>query len=426
MLVEFSVRNFRSIKGRATLSMAATPSREMRDRNVFSAGAKGVSLLASAALYGANASGKSSVLLAMYAMRQIVTRTHQRGDALPVEPYLFDTDLSSSPSEFEVTFYEGGVQYQYGFSATRQKVHSEWLFAFPKGRPQRWIVREWDESAKRYEMSISEKVAGTRSLWMGATRDNALLLSTAVQLNCVQFTPVYDWFRTMVRVLRSDATFPDYTGEVCMEEGGKKRVLSFLQAADFDISDIQVSSEEFDPSKLPEDMPETVKEQIKEHFKDRNVLDIKMVHAVGGGVAEGLDLGEESDGTQKLFGLIGPWLDVLEDGMTLFVDELHGSLHPHLVRLLVEMFHDPKINRNGAQLIFTTHDTAILSQHVFRRDQIWFTEKTADSGTRLFPLTDFSPRKGAEDIRTHYLGGRYGAVPYLSEVYSAFGAERGQ
>lgn len=424
MLVEFSVTNFRSIKERATLSMVATKASEYRETNVVP-GPKGRDVLASAALYGPNASGKSSILLAVQAMRETVVRSTQRGDDIPIRPYLFDEVSAKNPTEFEVVFIHDGVQYQYGFTATRKKIFSEWLFAFPKGRPQRWISREWDEREQIYQSSISDKVPGARSLWLESTKDNALVLSTAVQLNCGHFAPVYDWFRNLLRFIEAGETYPGYTADLCLDNGKKENILEFVRAADFDISDVLVSKEKFDPSRLPADMPETLKEEIKEEFKDKEILDIKMIHTTSNGGSARLDLHEESDGTQKLFGLVGPWLNVLEEGMTLFVDELHGSLHPLLVKFLVEIFHDPRINKRGAQLVFTTHDTAILSQKVFRRDQIWFIEKRPKSGTTLFPLTDFSPRKGVEDIRSHYLEGRYGALPLFSDVYNAFGVGSG-
>ena len=126
-----------------------------------------------------------------------------------------------------------------------------------------------------------------------------------------------------------------------------------------------------------------------------------------------LDLEEESDGTQKILALAGPWLDALEKGKVIVIDELHENLHPALVRFLVEQFHDPKLNTKGAQLIFSTHDTSILNQEVFRRDQVWFCERDRNLATSLFPLTDFRPRKGRENLERAYLEGRYGAVPYV-------------
>ena len=126
-----------------------------------------------------------------------------------------------------------------------------------------------------------------------------------------------------------------------------------------------------------------------------------------------MDFDDESDGTQKFFSFAGPWLDTLKKGYVLVIDELHDSLHPNMVKYLVDLFHNKETNPNNAQLIFTTHETSILNQDVFRRDQIWFCEKDDEQATSLYPLTDFSPRKDRENIELGYLSGRYGALPFI-------------
>jgi hypothetical protein len=134
-----------------------------------------------------------------------------------------------------------------------------------------------------------------------------------------------------------------------------------------------------------------------------------------------MDLSDESDGTQKLFCYAGPWMDTLANGHVMVVDELHDNLHPLLVQYLVAMFHNPDLNPHGAQLIFTTHETSILNQDLFRRDQVWFCERGEDQSTRLYPLSDFAVRKGTENIERGYLSGRYGALPFLKAITEAFG-----
>ena len=128
------------------------------------------------------------------------------------------------------------------------------------------------------------------------------------------------------------------------------------------------------------------------------------------------DFEDEPDGTQKLFAFAGPWLDALKNGYVLVIDELHDNLHPKMVRFLVDLFHSAEMNPKNAQLVFTTHETSILNQKVFRRDQIWFCEKDAKQATNLYPLTDFSPKKGRENLEANYLAGRYGALPYLRNL----------
>ena len=163
-------------------------------------------------------------------------------------------------------------------------------------------------------------------------------------------------------------------------------------------------------------MPEVVKTSILEEMKDNEPLNIKTVHHSAQGKSVTFDFEDESDGTQTLFALAGLWLDALEDGFVMFVDELHNGLHPKMVEFLVRQFHSNETNPNNAQLVFTTHETSILRQDVLRRDQIWFCEKNKDQATQLYPLTDFSPRKDRENLEASYLAGRYGALPYLRNI----------
>ena len=168
-------------------------------------------------------------------------------------------------------------------------------------------------------------------------------------------------------------------------------------------------------------MPEAVRKEMLERFKDETFFNVKTAHILDNGKEVLFDLADESDGTQKIFALSGPWLDTLENGYVLVIDELHDNLHPLIVRFLIRLFHNLETNPRNAQLVFTTHDTSILSQEVFRRDQIWFCDKDESQATQLYPLTDFSPRKGVESLERGYLSGRYGALPYLKDIKNVMG-----
>ena len=181
---------------------------------------------------------------------------------------------------------------------------------------------------------------------------------------------------------------------------------------------IPIEKEKFDKKSLPSDMPESVRDTIASNMEGEDIYDIKTIHSTPDGKLIPLDNSEESDGTQKLFALAGPWIDSLKNGYIVFIDELHDNLHPNLVQFLVKLFHNSKTNPNNAQLIFTTHETSILNQDIFRRDQIWFCEKDEKQSTSLYPLTDFSPRKGRENLEAAYLSGRYGALPYVRKIES--------
>lgn len=412
MLIEAHVSNYRSFAEEQQFTLLKGKGDELLDSNVFDAelasGVKSLPLLRSAAVYGSNASGKSNWLKALATMQRIVmtSASTQLGDPLPVTPFLFDDELLDKPSLFEVTVIAQGVRYQYGFTCTQQAIVDEWLFAFPKGKPQRWFERENDE----YEFGDFFK--GERELWRRATRSNALYLSTAVQLNSSQLKPLFEWFAETLRFAGVEGWSPTNTAEKCQSDM-KQQVIDFLRAADFSIEDIRIENQAFDSSELPGDMPPEIRNYLEYQLKDSEGFKISASHKTRQGDMTYLPFHEESDGTQKMFSFAGPWLDSLQQGRILFLDELHDNLHPALVRYLVGLFHSKKTNPHNAQLIFTTHDTSILSQEFFRRDQIWFCERMGDQASHLYPLTDFSPRKGVENLERGYLSGRYGAVPFL-------------
>ncbi len=423
MLIEMSVANFRSLNGTQTFSLVKGTGDELAVSNSFKVDSvNALELLRSAAIYGPNASGKSNFLRALQTMKRIVLESatsRQRGDRLPVTPFRLSPETRQAPSEFEVTFVVEGVRYQYGFSATPEQIHEEWLLAYPKGRAQRWFTRIWMAEQNRFEWELGNNLAGEKQLWQKSTRDNALFLSTAVQLNSEQLQPVFDWFKSKLRLANVGGWGPSFSAELCESEE-KSKVMDFLNAADINIDNIIIETRPFDLNELPDEMPESLRSMIAGEMKGEKIREIKTIHKDSEGNSVIFDFDDESDGTQKLFSFAGPWIDSLENGYVLFIDELHDNLHPRLVRFLVELFHNPKINSKNAQLVFTTHETSILSQEVFRRDQVWFCEKDAAQATKLYPLTDFSPRKGRENLELAYLSGRYGALPFVKNIRSAF------
>ena len=413
MLIQFAVANYRSIKDEAVLSLVAGLGMEHRERNVRVSrmgGPRAMPLLRSAAVYGANAAGKTNLIRALAAMRTIVVNSSQANAELPATPFLLDAEHKAQPTRFEIACVADGVRYQYGFSATREVVVGEWLHAWPRGRPQLWFERRRAEDGVQ-TFEFGGKLLGDRQVWRRATRDNALFLSTAATLNSAQLHPLYDWFKTRLRVVDIDGWNPLYSAR-CGQGERKAAVLGFLQAADLAVSDLNVVDREFTEDMIPDEVPPVIRKGMKRASAGEDVPEIHLVHQDPTGRPVELDLRDESDGTQKMFALAGPWVDVLEKGHVVVVDELHDNLHPTLVRHLVERFHDPALG-SDAQLVFTTHDTSILSQDVFRRDQIWFCERNERHETTLVPLSDFRPRKGLENLERGYLAGRYGAVPYI-------------
>ena len=410
MLIQFAVGHYRSIKDEATLSLVAGPGAEHRERNVrvpvMRGGVRATPLLRSAAIYGANAAGKTNLIRGLDAMRTVVVDANRADAELPITPFLLSAEHNDRPTRFEVSCIVAGVRHQYGFSATKHMVIGEWLYAWPRGRPQLWFKRQRGEDGAT-TFQFGGKLLGDREVWRRATRDNALFLSTAAALNSTQLSPLYDWFNTRLHIVGIRGWHPVYSAECALGER-KAAVVGFLQAADLAVSDLRVVEREITEDMISDEMPS----ELKKLLLGKRGYGVHLVHQDSSDQPVELELDEESGGTQKMFALAGPWVDVLENGHVVVVDELHDNLHPMLVRHLVERFHDPALD-SDAQLVFSTHDTSILSQDVFRRDQIWFCERNARHETELVPLSDFRPRKDIENLERGYLAGRYGAVPYL-------------
>lgn len=419
MLIQLAVKNWRSIRDEQTFSLVKAKGGELTESNTFDPGTPATGdLLRSAAIYGANAAGKSNFINALRVMAGIVVGSEnpQPGNEIPVKSFALDSRTENEPTEFEVVFSANQVRYQYGFSATKERITTEWLIAYPNGRAQHWFTREWKVEIDDYDWSFGSSLTGLKQIWQESTLNNALFLSVATKLNSKQLKPVFNWFKYTLRFGSVVGWSPSYTASQCEEVEQKTKILDFLRAADLDIKDVSVQSEKFSVKHLPDDLPDDVKNEILENMRDNFIYDIKTLHNGAQDQTVTFEFDEESDGTQKLFAYAGPWLDVLERGRVLFVDELHDNLHPKLVRFLVDLFNNSETNPKNAQLIFTTHETSILNQDVFRRDQIWFCEKNKDQATSLYPLTDFSPRKGRENLEDAYLSGRYGALPYVRSI----------
>ncbi|MBS0468514.1 MAG: ATP-binding protein [Proteobacteria bacterium] len=423
MLIEFSVANYRSILGRQTLNLTASSTyKELDDTNTFAPEPKGEAmprLLHAAVLYGPNASGKSTLIEALQFMQQQVIHSQkdsQAGEAIDVTPFKLTAQSRGADSEFEIVFVEQGVRYEYGFCCNRDRFTEEWLFAYPLGRAQKWFHRVFDAEQQKYKYKFNTSFQGgkQRDVWAAQTRPNALFLSTAIQLNNEQLKPIFHWFQARLRVLNSvQGIHPGYTLQRCKNESDRKNIVQFMNAADLSIADIQLKETPFHADELPKDMPAMMKQEFIKEMSGKIFLEPLFFHT-DTHTEEFIEFQEqeESDGTRALFAFAGPWLDVLENQRILVVDELDSSLHPLLVHQLVKTLHHAGAQ---AQLIFTTHDTTLLSQKILRRDQVWFMEKDAHRATQLYPLSDFSPREN-EAIERGYLNGRYGAIPFLKTL----------
>lgn len=417
MIIEFKVGNFRSINNKQTFSMVASSSTELEDNLCVSDCNSKLRLVRTAVVYGANASGKSNLLSALLFMRMFIissAKDTQQGEKIPVDRYSFDKLSINEPSEFEITFIKNKTRYQYGFTADENRILEEWLFAYPSGRAQQWFSRAYDKTNDKYLWKFSKFFKGHKQV-VDLTRNNVLFLSNAVQLNNEQLAPIFEWFQKDLVLIDSPSgrgLSHKSSREILATENGKKRLLQFMLTADPSIDDINLELRKIteDDIKLPNKFPPEVQDFFKKEMLRQDHTQIKFTHS--GNFP--LELTEESEGTCRLLAYAGPWINALDKGQTLVVDELDNSLHPLVSRFLIKLICNPEINKNNAQLIFSTHDTSLLDNELFRRDQIWFVEKNEKNSTQLYPLTDFNPRKH-EALGKGYLHGRYGALPYIGE-----------
>lgn len=425
MLVEFTTKNFLSFRDETKLSMIATADKDNLD-NIIPMDTNKLKLLKSAVVYGSNGAGKSNLIKALSAMKSIVLSSskEQRGDEIKdIEPFVFDVQDRKLPTLFEVIFIVDDVRYQYGFSATKTKIYEEWLYAFPKAAKRTWFTRFLNEKSGSYEWEYTDgKYLNANKdkmkLYIETTRDNELFLSKIIQLNNKEAAPIFDWFKSELKCagIGGWSDGERVTLNFLKSEEKKNLILEFLNDMDIRVSDIKIKEEKFDISKLnlPDDVPDDLKQKIVHDFNDRSLIETQFLRKLENEKIVALDLDVESDGTQKIFALLGPFLDALDKGYVVVIDELHNSLHPLLLKYLVSLFHNKDINTRNAQLLFTTHETEILNQDIFRRDQIWFCDKDATFASELIPLTDYKPRK-SEKLSKGYLSGRYGGIPLLEE-----------
>lgn len=344
------------------------------------------SLLPAIAIYGANAAGKSNVLHAMMTMRDMVVGEAakiSKGQKLPWEPF----GSTKEPTSFEIVFTYQNIRYAYGFSFDDKKIYSEYLYHWPNGREALIFSRENDEY--EFRENVNEQITLSNR-----TPENKLYLVSSNDWNLPQTENAYKWFlEKLTFLMEEEPATSETVAQIVSGDDKKARILKELLLADLGITDVTIKNLS---GKNPTIM--TTHRILRE---DESVEYFQ------------LSMDQESAGTQHFFARIGGWLQALENGALLVVDEIEDSLHPLLTKRLVEMVQDKTVNTNGAQLLFTTHDAMLLDLDFFRRDQIWFAEKDDRScATELFPLTSFSPRKG-ENVRRGYLKGRFGAIPFI-------------
>lgn len=425
MIVDFSVKNFRSIKEEQTFSMlAANLMDEHFENTVKLENESNLSLLKTALIYGANASGKSNLILAIEALRSfIIDSTDLKvGEEIPYyTPYKADKNCLNSPTKFEIEFVgNNNIRYKYTIVFNKHEIEVEELSFYPNRQETRLFLRE-----KGKEIQFGSYLKGKKRSLESELISNNLFLSKAANSNHQQLQKVYLYFKRNLRFhTQADSrnTLLKYTTKGLANKEGNYRdnVIDFLKAADTGISAVDIVNKSIDAEDrlvLPDNMPETLKKQIIEDFSSRPTMYHKMYD---GNQEIGMctfDLDEESNGTIKMYDLAGKIINVLENGYTFIVDEIDSSFHPFMSDYLLELFNDPNKNPNNAQLIVATHDTTLMDSKTLRRDQVWFTEKNQYGATELYSLDEFEKNEVRKNIPfgKWYLSGRFGALPLINK-----------
>ena len=386
-----------------------------RAESVFHPSGVDDGVLPVAAIYGANASGKTNVIRAIAFMRTAVRNSHTRWEPdSPIGIEAFAGE-SNSPTMFSADLVLDGVRYQYGFALSPEAILKEWMYAYPLGKKQTWFARE-----RNKPISFSAKLPGDNRTIERLTRPNSLFLSAAAQNNHEALSPIYKWFSgSLTFVLGERSVKFRTTRNLLHDDKAQQYFARLLSSADLGITGLNIQEVEL-PDRGKEIVAKFVS-LIKTEFKAAAATDftgddfrrrIQFSHRIGDATLP-FSEDQESQGTIAFLCLLEPIVRSLSIGGVVCIDELDHSLHPLLAIQLIRLFGDTKNNPTSAQLIFNTHDTNLLSAGVLRRDQIWFTEKGPDGASQLYPLTDFKPRK-QENLENGYLQGRYGAIPFLN------------
>ena len=419
MLIRFAASNVRSFREPFEISMMAT---RMTEPNAsqhieWSHGGAPIDLLRAAGIFGANASGKTNALRAMVDMRFLVMQSFRTGTSdTPIarQRFLLDDEVDR-PTTFEVDVVVDSVRHSYGFEVDDHRVIQEWAYWYPRGR--RALL--FDRTGLEVQFTSSTRAQGGDIARL--MRPNALFLSTAAAAAFQPLEGLHRWFGENLGL--ADAANRHlrqaHTIDMMSRESGRERVLRFLRVADFGIEGARIVRPDEEVLKRLQRAVRALGDLEKESDDlDIDISAVKLAHKTNLGTVE-LEPGDESLGTAVWLGLIGPVLEGLAEGSVLLADELDSSLHPSLVRETIRLFQDPATNPNGAQIIFNAFDLTVLGDasdgRQLGRDQIWFTEKLNDGSTRLYPLTDHSPRKD-EALADRYLRGRYGAVPIIEHA----------
>lgn len=404
MIIEFSVGNFLSFKEISTISLVASSLKEKNtkeDDMIFGVGEVELPLLRSAVVYGANASGKSNFIKAIEFFKWFTINSSkevQAGEKVDLESYKLSSETIDAPTYFECIFNIDNIQYRYGFEADNISIHREWLYQkqlIKRKKEIELFYREKDLFVLHSKFSVAKELVDKKMI-----RNNALLLSVTAQFNEPLSVNIMKWLgdTTIIssshykRIMESAVNYLDNSDI-------RERIVEFVRGADLGIEDIVKIDNTIISKHIQYNEDGAEIDQISFPFQKN-----------------------ESEGTVKYFSLAYPVIHALDSGGRLVIDEFDAKMHPVLTQNIVALFNSKETNPNNAQLLFTTHDTNLLNNTIFRRDQIWFTQKDNYGASKTYPLSDYKVRNDAI-LEKEYLQGKYGAIPIVSNLSQLFEKE---
>jgi len=417
MLIEFTVGNFLSFDTKRTLSFKAAAISDLD--YTFDAGR--YKLLPSAVVYGANSSGKSNLLKALATMRNVLLQSVRLNDKDPLDykPFLLAENSANEPTFFEVEFLLENKKIRYGYEYNQTKIVSEWLFETTVKAEKPLFVRSQDGIGIN---DYFKEGQGKEE----ATNDNRLFVSLVAQLGGETSKKIIEWFNqcNLISGLSNEG-YQGFTISMIQKKlNGYEQALQLFRKLQLGFNDIVTRETTIVTDLMKDQVADPLKEIVKD-IDGKMFLLLKTLHNKYNSVGQIIDTvffdknNQESEGTKKIIDLTGPVFDTLLGGKLLLIDELDAKLHPLLTREIVSLFNNRETNPNHAQLLFATHDTNLLSTDLFRRDQVWFTEKDGVEQTDLYNLVEFRLPDGSKvrndsNLERNYIRGRYGAIPYIT------------
>jgi len=435
MLIRFGCSNYKSIYGYQELLFTASSLKDPQ-ADLINTSAIPDAILPSIAIYGANASGKTNMIEALKFFVEFIRNSYRKAETSGINRPVFklNADAEDETSDFDMDFVLGGIHYHYGFKINDKAVMEEWLFSYSyENRKSRKVLFHRNRQEES-EYKFSKYLKGENRVIARLTRDNCLFLSTAAQNNHELLSEMGNHFSTAYTFRFGFSFLLAPTVENIKKDKTLEQISNFLKKIGAGIDAIQLKKRQLEGDKLI--LSNKIHEFVNDAFlRDRfgSIVDeiepiveedvMEILHKDQFGRLVSFDIDEESLGTKAMIALLTPAFKALNQGGIFIVDEIESSLHALLTLQIIKLFNHKATNPNGAQLLFTTHETHILCSNLLRRDQIWFSEKNLSGETVIAPLTDYQLRS-TDNIQKGYLEGRFGAIPFLGDIQQLFQREK--